>query len=78
MLGGAFAQDTQQKVEPGNAPTQSITKTVPDMKADCPDQAGVDTKAQGTEATEATGAAVPAMKPEDAAKCADAAQKTTN
>lgn len=65
-LGSAFAQEQDKtEVKPGNAPTKSVGEAVPTMTDKCPDQAGVDTKAQGTEATEVTGEAVPTMEPED-------------
>jgi hypothetical protein len=79
LVGSAIAQEQQQKIEvqPGNGPTESITKVTPTMKDKCPGQAGanVNTQAPGTEATEATGAAVPTMKPDSALDCPDGQPK---
>jgi len=83
LIGTAFAQDSQQnnqqkiEVQPGNGPTESITKATPTMKDKCPGQAGanVNTQAPGTEATEATGTVVPNMKPDSAVDCPDGQTK---
>jgi hypothetical protein len=79
LSGNVIAQEQQQKIEvqPGNGPTESITKVTPTMKDKCADQttASVDTQAPGTEATEATGTAVPDMKPESAVDCPDGGAK---
>jgi hypothetical protein len=80
LFGNAVAQDNQQKIEvqPGDGPTESITKEVPTMKNKCPDQAnaGVNTQAPGTEATEATGSVVPNMKPDSATDCPESNTNT--
>ena len=44
---------------------------VPTMKGDCATNASVDTKAPGTEATEAMSKEVPTMKSADASDCVD-------
>lgn len=72
----AYAQDTN-KVEPGTAPTGAVGDQVKDMKGECAD-AKVDTKARGTEATEAMDDQVPPMKQADASDCMDATDGDTS
>ena len=75
LLALAQQSDTQkQQVKPGSGPTEAVGQQVPPMKG-CPDKAQVDTKAQGTEATEEVGKNVPTMTAENK-DCPDTGQQT--